>query len=106
MGLGSIPLITATNTNLTANQAVIAPVPATSFLQNIIDNGDGVLPEGVLNNAKQMVTVRDYFEGKAKLINITSIPQDVFIASGATVKPSLLFLKKFYQRTQCVLHCY
>lgn len=54
-----------------------------------------VLPEGVLNNAKQMVTVREYFEGKAKLINITSIPQDVFIASGATVKPSLLFLKKF-----------
>lgn len=54
-----------------------------------------VLPEGVLNNAKQMVTVREYFEGRAKLINITSIPQDVFIASGATVKPSLLFLKKF-----------
>lgn len=26
---------------------------------------------------------------------ITSIPQDVFIASGATVKPSLLFFKKF-----------
>jgi type I restriction enzyme M protein len=54
-----------------------------------------VLPEGVLNNAKQMVKVREYFEGRAKLINITSIPQDVFIASGATVKPSLVFLKKF-----------
>lgn len=26
---------------------------------------------------------------------ITSIPQDVFMASGATVKPSLLFFKKF-----------
>jgi len=26
---------------------------------------------------------------------ITSIPQDVFIASGATVKPSLLFFRKF-----------
>jgi len=34
-------------------------------------------------------------ESKAKIILITSIPQDVFIASGATVKPSLLFFKKF-----------
>ena len=31
----------------------------------------------------------------AKIILITSIPQDVFMASGATVKPSLLFFKKF-----------
>ena len=29
------------------------------------------------------------------LFRSTSIPQDVFIASGATVKPSLLFFKKF-----------
>ena len=53
-----------------------------------------VLPEGVLNNPKGQ-NVRDYFESKAKIILITSIPQDVFIASGATVKPSLLFFKKF-----------
>lgn len=53
-----------------------------------------VLPEGVLNNTK-LQKVRDYVEGKAKIINITSIPQDVFIASGSTVKPSLLFFKKF-----------
>lgn len=53
-----------------------------------------VLPEGVLNT-NSLLKVREYVEGKAKLINITSIPQDVFIASGATVKPSLLFLKKF-----------
>ncbi|MEO8514578.1 MAG: N-6 DNA methylase [Ignavibacteria bacterium] len=53
-----------------------------------------VLPEGVLNNTK-IQKVRDYVEGKAKIINITSIPQDVFIASGATIKPSLLFFKKF-----------
>ena len=31
----------------------------------------------------------------AKIVLITSIPQDVFMASGATVKPSLLFFKKF-----------
>jgi type I restriction enzyme M protein len=53
-----------------------------------------VLPEGVLNNSA-LQKVREYFEGKAKILNITSIPQDVFIASGATVKPSLVFLKKF-----------
>lgn len=53
-----------------------------------------VLPEGILNNVN-MQKVRDYVEGKAKIINITSIPSDVFMASGATVKPSLLFFKKF-----------
>ena len=53
-----------------------------------------VLPEGVLNN-KNLQSVREYFEGKAKLILICSIPQDVFIAAGATVKPSLVFMKKF-----------
>ena len=53
-----------------------------------------VLPEGVLNNSN-LQKVRDYFEGKAKLILICSIPQDVFIKAGATVKPSLVFMKKF-----------
>lgn len=53
-----------------------------------------VLPEGVLNN-KNLAAVREYFEGRAKLILICSIPQDVFIAAGATVKPSLVFMRKF-----------
>lgn len=53
-----------------------------------------VLPEGVLNN-KNLQTVREYFEGKAKIILICSIPQDVFIAAGATVKPSLVFMRRF-----------
>ncbi|MBQ8278977.1 MAG: N-6 DNA methylase [Roseburia sp.] len=53
-----------------------------------------VLPEGVLNN-KNLQAVREYFEGRAKLILICSIPQDVFIAAGATVKPSLVFMKRF-----------
>lgn len=53
-----------------------------------------VLPEGVLNNSK-LQNVREHIEGKAKILLIVSIPQDVFIASGATVKPSLIFFKKF-----------
>jgi len=53
-----------------------------------------VLPEGVLNNTN-LQKIRDFIESRAKILLITSIPQDVFIASGATVKPSLLFFKKF-----------
>ena len=53
-----------------------------------------VLPEGVLNNAN-LQKVRDFVESKAKILLIVSIPQDVFMAAGATVKPSLLFFKKF-----------
>ncbi len=53
-----------------------------------------VLPEGVLNTAN-LQKVREHFEDRAKIIFICSIPQDVFIAAGATVKPSLVFFKKF-----------
>lgn len=53
-----------------------------------------VLPEGVLNNTK-LQDVREYFEGRAKILLIVSIPQDVFMAAGATVKPSLMFFKRF-----------
>ena len=53
-----------------------------------------VLPEGVLNTTN-LQSVRELFEGMAKIILITSIPQDVFVASGATIKPSILFFKKF-----------
>jgi len=58
-----------------------------------------VLPEGVLNNTN-LQQVRDFFESKAKIILITSIPQDVFIAAGASVKPSLLFFKKFTEEEE------
>lgn len=53
-----------------------------------------VLPEGVLNNTN-LQKVRDFVESKAKILLIVSIPQDVFMVAGATVKPSLLFFKKF-----------
>lgn len=56
-----------------------------------------VLPEGVLNNTN-LQKVREFVESKAKIALIVSIPQDVFIASGATVKPSLLFFKKFTEK--------
>ena len=67
-----------------------------------------VLPEGVLNTTN-LQSVREMFEGMAKIIMITSIPQDVFVASGATIKPSIVFFKKFtdeerhrYQEAQII----
>ena len=53
-----------------------------------------VLPEGVLNSSN-LQKVREYFESRAKILLIVSLPQDVFNSSGATVKTSLIFLKKF-----------
>ena len=58
-----------------------------------------VLPEGVLNNTN-LQSVRDYFEGRAKILLIVSIPQEVFMAAGATVKPSLVFFKRFTKEEQ------
>lgn len=58
-----------------------------------------VLPEGVLNNTN-LQSVREYFEGRAKILLIVSIPQEVFMAAGATVKPSLVFFKKFTEEEQ------
>ena len=52
-----------------------------------------VLPDGILNNSN-MEDVRKFVEREADILNITSIPSDVFIASGANVKPSLVFLRK------------
>ena len=51
-------------------------------------------------NASNLQKIREYFEGKAKIILICSIPQDVFIAAGATVKPSLVFFKRFTEEEE------
>jgi len=53
-----------------------------------------VLPEGVLNSSN-LQSAREYFESRAKIILIVSLPQDIFMSSGATVKTSLVFFKKF-----------
>ncbi|MDR0368362.1 MAG: N-6 DNA methylase [Bacteroidales bacterium] len=53
-----------------------------------------VLPEGVLNNP-DLQRIREYVEGRAKILFIVSIPSDVFKSSKATVKPSIVFLKRF-----------
>lgn len=81
----------------TGNMSTLTEVLFIERCLNLLKSGGRmgiVLPEGVLNNSN-LQKVRDFVESKAKILLITSIPQDVFIASGATVKPSLLFFKKF-----------
>jgi type I restriction enzyme M protein len=56
-----------------------------------------VLPEGVLNSSN-LQSAREYYEGRAKILLLVSLPQDVFVSSGATVKTSLVFLKKFTEQ--------
>lgn len=53
-----------------------------------------VLPEGVLNNASYQ-KARAFFETKAKLLFIVSLPQEMFVSSGASVKSSVLVFRKF-----------
>ena len=53
-----------------------------------------VLPEGIFNNPS-LAYVREFCEDRAYILAIVSLPQETFLSSGATVKASLLFLKKF-----------
>lgn len=55
-----------------------------------------VLPEGVLDNSA-LERVRKFIETRARILNITSIPADVFLSSGANIKPSLIFIQKYYE---------
>lgn len=58
-----------------------------------------VLPEGVLDN-RALEKVRQFIESKARILNITSIPADVFLSSGANIKPSLLFIRRYDEGEQ------
>ena len=64
---------------------------------NIIRNNDKLSPEAAFDEISKLLFMKIRFErdNKAKIILICSIPQDVFIAAGATVKPSLVFMRRF-----------
>ena len=53
-----------------------------------------VLPDGNLNNPS-LAWLRRWAEGKAKLLAVISLPEETFRSSNATVKASLVFLRKF-----------
>ena len=52
-----------------------------------------VLPEGIFNNPS-LAYVREYAEDVAQIVAVVSLPADTFKASQASVKASLLFLRK------------
>lgn len=60
-----------------------------------------VLPEGVMDGNK-LHKVRMFIESKSKILCIVSLPQEVFVKSGASIKPSILFLKKFTIEEQSI----
>jgi type I restriction enzyme M protein len=53
-----------------------------------------VLPDGTLNNPS-LSWLRRWAEGKAKLLAVVSLPEETFRSSNATVKASIVFLRKF-----------
>lgn len=53
-----------------------------------------VLPDGNLNNPS-LAWLRRWAEGRAKLLAVVSLPAETFSSSKATVKASLVFLRKF-----------
>lgn len=53
-----------------------------------------VLPDGNLNNPS-LSWLRRWAEGRAKLLAVVSLPEETFRSSNATVKASLVFLRKF-----------
>lgn len=53
-----------------------------------------VLPDGNLNNPS-LGWLRRWAEGKARLVAVVSLPEDTFRSADATVKASLVFLRRF-----------
>lgn len=53
-----------------------------------------VLPDGVLTNSS-LQYVRDNIEDKYRIVAVVSMPQTAFAATGAGVKSSVLFLRKY-----------
>ena len=53
-----------------------------------------VLPDGNLNNPS-LAWLRRWAEGKAKLLAVVSLPEETFASADATVKASLVFLRRF-----------
>lgn len=53
-----------------------------------------VLPDGILTNSS-MQYVRDYISDTFRIVAVVSMPQTAFMATGAGVKSSVLFFKKY-----------
>lgn len=56
-----------------------------------------VLPDGILTNSS-MQYVRDYIGETFRIVSVVSMPQTAFMATGAGVKSSVLFLRKYSEK--------
>jgi len=56
-----------------------------------------VLPDGNLNNPS-LSWLRRWAEGRAKLLAVVSLPEETFTSSKATVKASLVFMRRFTEQ--------
>jgi type I restriction enzyme M protein len=57
-----------------------------------------VIPDSILTNSS-MQYVRDWIEEHWRIVAVVSLPQFAFAANGAGVKSSVLFLKKYNEKT-------
>ena len=57
-----------------------------------------VIPDGILTNSS-LAYVREGIEEKFRIVAVVSLPQTAFTHTGAGVKSSVLFLKKYDERT-------
>jgi type I restriction enzyme M protein len=57
-----------------------------------------VIPDGILTNSS-LQYVRNWMEEKFRIVAVVSMPQIAFSATGAGVKSSVLFLKKYPETT-------
>ena len=61
-----------------------------------------VIPDGILTNSS-LQYVRDQIEEWYRIVAVVSLPQDAFAYTGAAVKSSVMFLKKWdYSRTKAI----
>ena len=58
-----------------------------------------VLPDGNLNNPS-LAWLRRWCEGKARILAIVSLPEETFRSADATVKASLVFLRRFTENDE------
>ena len=60
-----------------------------------------VLPDGNLNNPS-LAWLRRWCEGKARMLAIVSLPEETFRSTDATVKASLVFLRRFTEEDEAM----
>jgi type I restriction enzyme M protein len=61
-----------------------------------------VVPDGILTNSS-LAYVREGLEEKFRIVAVVSLPQTTFTHTGAGVKSSVIFLKKYDEKTTAII---